>query len=434
VIGRRALLLAGAALPASVSAYGQCVTDTMVVDACLGGVRIARPAGATLDLNFMSAPLDPRITFTRASTATYTDASGTIQTAATNAPRWDYASGVLRGLLIEEARTNIALQSSMGVAPWAVFSSGSGDPAVTANNIIAPDGTLTGTRVVYPAVSSGGAVSFIYQNITVAAVIYTFSIWLRGAVGGEQIYFNTNSAGVSFARTPRLTLTTQWRRFILTTPALTAASWTFELGTDLRDASQAATAAQTIYAWGAQVEAGAFATSYIPTTAATVTRAQDVVTMPVGSWFDQTKGSLSHEYIMAGTAIGYGAAAQLVGAATATDYIVPEQYDSSSTPSVNAAAVSVGATLAYCLMPTTSAAAGPIHKSAASWAMGAAVNAAHDGVGKSSDSGNITALPTITSLTIGGTMHGQTMVSQWARRTQYWPRQQSQTELIQVTT
>ena len=76
----------------------------MVVDACLGGVRRTVPQGMTLDLNFMSAPLDPRITFTRASTATYTDASGTIQTAAINAPRWDYdpVTHALRGLLIEE--------------------------------------------------------------------------------------------------------------------------------------------------------------------------------------------------------------------------------------------------------------------------------------------------------------------------------------------
>jgi hypothetical protein len=176
-------------------------------------------------------------------------------------------------------------------------------------------------------------------------------------------------------------------------------------------------------------------TSHVPTTTAAVLRAVDALSYPIAAvaGFDQTKGSLSHEYIMAGTAVGYGAAAQLVGAAPATDYIIPEQYDASSIPSVNAAAASVGATLAYCLMPTTLAAPGPIQKSAAGWATGAAVNGAHDGVGKSSDSGNITALPVITSLTVGGVMHAQVMVSQWARRTRYWPRQLSQAELVSVT-
>ena len=83
----------------------------------MGGVRNAGPAGATLDLNFMfPGSLDPRITFSRASTATWTNASGVIQTAAVNAPRWDYAGGSLRGLLIEEARTNKVTNSTMAGA------------------------------------------------------------------------------------------------------------------------------------------------------------------------------------------------------------------------------------------------------------------------------------------------------------------------------
>ena len=54
------------------------------------------------------------VTFTRASTATYFDSTGTMQTAATNAPRWDYDPVTLglRGLLIEEARTNVLLRSA----------------------------------------------------------------------------------------------------------------------------------------------------------------------------------------------------------------------------------------------------------------------------------------------------------------------------------
>ena len=77
---------------------------------------IGAMGGPSLAINFMTpGTLDPRITFTRASTATYTDASGTIQTAATNAPLWDYdpVTHALRGLLIEkEARTNILFPST----------------------------------------------------------------------------------------------------------------------------------------------------------------------------------------------------------------------------------------------------------------------------------------------------------------------------------
>ena len=68
MIARRSLLLAGATLPASVSAYAQCVTDTMVVDACLGGVRRTVPQGMTFERNFLTGSLGAGAVFTRAST------------------------------------------------------------------------------------------------------------------------------------------------------------------------------------------------------------------------------------------------------------------------------------------------------------------------------------------------------------------------------
>lgn len=70
-----------------------------------------RPA---LQLNFLSSTsLDSRITFTRASTATFVGSNGLIQSAAINAPRFDYDPVTLapKGLLIEEARTNLFLNS-----------------------------------------------------------------------------------------------------------------------------------------------------------------------------------------------------------------------------------------------------------------------------------------------------------------------------------
>ena len=117
VISRRSLLLAGVALPAAArTAKSQCVTDTPSVDACWGGVRVTSPPGKTLDLSFMTpGTLPPNVTFTRASTATtYFDSTGTMQTAAANAPRWDYdpVTLALNGLLIEEARTNVLLNSA----------------------------------------------------------------------------------------------------------------------------------------------------------------------------------------------------------------------------------------------------------------------------------------------------------------------------------
>ena len=270
----------------------------MVVDACLGGVRRTVPAGMTLDLNFMSAPLDPRIAFTRASTATYTDAGGTIRSAASNAPRWDYdpVSHALRGLLIEEARTNVWPQSADATL-WAKGNITAAVPTTIAAQSIAPDGTLSAASVGFPAVSGAGNASILYFASALTAVS-SFSIWLRGSVGGEQVYVGGNSGAV-FASLPRITLTTQWQRYTFICSAQ-ASGWVFTLGADLRDGTQTSTPAQTIYAWGAQAEQGAFSPSYIATIAASVTRAQDVCAISSANmtpWYASPGGSWMAEFI-----------------------------------------------------------------------------------------------------------------------------------------
>jgi hypothetical protein len=120
-------------------------------------------------------------------------------------------------------------------------------------------------------------------------------VWLKGNAGGEQLYLGiSNSAATVFYSTP-VTLTTQWQRFALTTPALTAGLWFVDIGTDRRDPAQAATSAQTIYVWGAQLEQGAFPTSYIPTTAAAVTRSADLCSIPTSPWYNFNFVSLLFE-------------------------------------------------------------------------------------------------------------------------------------------
>jgi len=83
----------------------------------LGGIATlasgTRGFNPSLNLNFTSGVLDPRITFTRATTATFTGSNGLIQSAAINAPRFDYNPTTLEslGLLIEEQRSNLLLNS-----------------------------------------------------------------------------------------------------------------------------------------------------------------------------------------------------------------------------------------------------------------------------------------------------------------------------------
>ena len=166
MVGRRALLLAGAAIP--VSAYGQCVTDRFAVDACRGGVRntVSLPPGATLDLSFMTpGVLDPRITFTRGSTATYFDATGTMQTAAINAPRWDYdpVTHQLRGLLLEDARTNLLLNSAALVTQSVTTTAVATTLSFYGTGTITKSGTATGALV-------GAGTQRVSQTFTPTAV------------------------------------------------------------------------------------------------------------------------------------------------------------------------------------------------------------------------------------------------------------------------
>ena len=367
-------------------------------------------------------------------------------TAPNGAPRWDYdpVTLALKGLLIEEARTNLWLQSAdASNAAWVPVGVVIAAPTVTGNQTVAPDGTTTAASVVYPAVATTNNASEVYQSITVGTAAYTMSVWLRGNVGGEQVYLLTTRDTSLYYRT-RVTLTTAWQRVTLTTGALTAGAWLFSIGCDLRDAAQTSTPAQTIYVWGAQLEQGAFPTSYIPTTAAAVTRAVDVATMPVAAWYDQTKGSLQFEWMLEGYPVNYGAPIQFVGVNPNTDYIDCDELSvaegAPTLASLVGAGVTVGGTNLASIQYSASGAnfpkipAGTVQKGATSWAPGLAMGGAHAGVLAPLIAGTVTATPVVTALTIAGGMHYQAGPSIWARHARYWPRVLSNSELQSVTT
>ena len=138
------------------------------------------PPGTTLDLNFMSSGNMPAgVTFTRASPASYQDASGVIQTAAVDQPRWDYAGGSLRGLLIEEARTNLLLNSA---------TLGTQSVAVTAQAYTLSfygTGTVTKSGAATGALVGTGAGQRVTQTFTPTAGTLTCTV--TGSVTNAQI-------------------------------------------------------------------------------------------------------------------------------------------------------------------------------------------------------------------------------------------------------
>jgi hypothetical protein len=223
------------------------------------------------------------VTFTRASSGTFVDSAGTLQTAATDVPRFDHnpTTGESLGLLVEEQRTNLLLRSEeFDTASWTLF----GTASRTANTTVAPNGATTADSVTLPA-SSG-----IFQLVTgSASTAYTFSVWVRcDTTQTVRLVINTN---LSDPTVLTVTATSSWQRFSITK--------TTSVGT-LTVTSQVDTGGgNTFYLWGAQLEAGAFPTSYIPTTTAAVTRSADVCSITgsaFSSWYSQSEGTVFSTY------------------------------------------------------------------------------------------------------------------------------------------
>ena len=132
----------------------------------------------TLNLDFAKTKaLDPRITFTRASTATFVGSNGLIQTAASGAPRFDHnpATGESLGLLVEGARTNLLLRSEeFDNAYW-----GKTRSSVTANATTSPAGTLTADKLIEDTTASNSH-QLVVSPVT-ASGIYTCSVYAKAA-------------------------------------------------------------------------------------------------------------------------------------------------------------------------------------------------------------------------------------------------------------
>jgi hypothetical protein len=236
----------------------------------------------SLNLDFANTKrLDPRITFTRASTGTYVGESGLIQSAAVNEARFDHnpATGESLGLLVEEARTNSATYSNDLInGSWGGFNLSQFAP----NIILAPDNTQTAAFI---SASSVASYHYLSRNITVSAgATVTISMYLKQ--GGYQygyVYSDAAAKGTIFdlsngtAVGNILAAPTSssiqaygngWYRcsITVTVPSTATVIWVGPSNSS-SSGSFAGDGTSGIYVWGAQVEVGTFPTSYIPTPA-----------------------------------------------------------------------------------------------------------------------------------------------------------------------
>jgi hypothetical protein len=228
-----------------------------------------------------------------------------------SAPRFDHdpTTGESLGLLVEEQRTNLLLRSEEFETEWNltnILAFGSGS---TVNAIASPNGSVTADKVTEDTATGFHRIGQQFSHV--AGVTYTFTVFVKAAER-TRIHLQLSANLFKIALFDLATGTTAnqdatiinygngWYRCSLTSTATTtsSASALVEITDDSGNRQYAGDGTSGIYLWGAQLEAGAFPTSYIPTTDATATRAADVASISgsnFSSWYRQDEGTVYTE-------------------------------------------------------------------------------------------------------------------------------------------
>jgi len=241
------------------------------------------------------------MTVVRATTATRVNSAGLIESVAINVPRLDYPPlGGCPKILVEPLRTNNVLYSEQfDNAYW-----GKSLVTITPNAAAAPDNNTTADKFIPTNITNVhqiaklGLVSnaYTFSVFAKAGEETTFSMWLRNSSRGAIFNLSTGTYTLS-SPTPPTSANIEpypngWYRCSVydATP-----------GTDVRiyarnGSSFEGNNVNGFFLWGAQAEIASTATSYIPTTTATVTRNADVISKTgVSSLIGQTEGTIYAE-------------------------------------------------------------------------------------------------------------------------------------------
>jgi hypothetical protein len=285
----------------------------------LGGFLANSYIGTGTTLYVWGAQLEQRSavsSYTPTTTQPITNYIPVLQTAASGVARFDHnpTTGESLGLLVEEQRTNLMLRSEDFSTSWTNSNS-----TEDTNVIVSPAGTLTGDKIVEDTSSN---VHNVFQNLTtVIGTSYAFSVYAKRAGRDLQMLFGFNdvtdnpyanfdlSTGVVSQTNGTITAAIQnvgngWYRCSVVVTSAVTTNFTCALGlinstTATRDPSYTGDGYSGIYIWGAQLEAGAFPTSYIATTSASVTRNADAASMTgtnFSSWYRADEGSVYCEF------------------------------------------------------------------------------------------------------------------------------------------
>jgi hypothetical protein len=276
------------------------------------------PDKLSLNLQFatdktLTARKGPTPTFTRASTATFVGSDGLIQSAAINAARFDHDPVTLasKGLLIEESRTNLLQRSEEfdNATYWSLVRT-----TVSADQTASPTGNTTADKLITDS-SVVNNHRIDRSSITLALnTVYTISVFAKAseysgfAMGVDSsspvlgVQFSLSGSGSVTAQLAGYTGTIQnfgngWFRCTATftsSAVLSTHRVYMYLGQNGTTFTYTGDGTSGIFIWGAQLEAGSFPTSYIPTTTASVVRSVDVCSITGSAFtgfYNQSEGT-----------------------------------------------------------------------------------------------------------------------------------------------
>jgi hypothetical protein len=274
----------------------------------------SRGDGSTLNLDFTGGSLDSRVVLTRsANTATYINSSGYVTTAVANEARFEYDPTTLaaKGLLIEGEATNIFNQSvGLSASPWFTGSNVTRTLSTGGNG---PDGSNnTASKLSCSSINSGSSLYYNGVSLT-SGTTYTMSVFAKadganfiwiylerptGIVNGAFFDLSSNGAlgnttGTIVSGSNTITkYPNGWFRITFShIAAATTTHYPVVLPATTNGTGYASILGQSpngVLVYGAQLELGTTASSYIPTTTAQVTRNPDLALMTstnFSSWF-----------------------------------------------------------------------------------------------------------------------------------------------------
>jgi len=221
-----------------------------------------------------------------------------------NVPRIDYSLGGCPTLLVEPQRTNLCFQSEqISTTPWT-----NNGGTTTLDAIASPSGIVNADK--FSEDSSTGQ-HYIGQQITTSALTtYTMSVYAKKAerdilyIRCFNSVFGVTYCNVNFNLTTGVATGTNaaiqsvgngWYRCSVS--FTTTADLVIQVRLNMvLDGNYPGVVGNGMYIWGAQLEAGAYPTSYIPTTTASVTRNADSASKSgISSLLGQTEGTVAYK-------------------------------------------------------------------------------------------------------------------------------------------